>query len=105
MPFTFLLFLGFVLCAVISPIMAVGVMWALCSERWRYAGRQVGKMGAILAAMSIATYFSLNALLGDAAPVRSISIAIAGGGGFTAGAAGICAWIWLRGRKGPTTAD
>lgn len=105
MHFTFLLFLGFILCAVISPLVAVGVMWALCTERWRYAGRRVGKMGVIFAAISIATYFSLNALLGDAAPVRPISIAIAGGGGFTVGAAGIWAWIWIRSRKGLATAD
>lgn len=105
MPFTFLLFLGFILCAVISPLVAVGVIWALCTERWRYAGTRVGKTGAILAALSIATYFSLNVLLGDGAPVRPISIAIAGGAGFTAGAAGICAWIWLRSRKSLAIAD
>jgi len=105
MPFTFLLFLGFILCAVISPLVAVGVMWALCTKRWRHAGRRVGQMGAILAAMAIAMYFSLNALLGDGAPGRPISIAIAGGAGFTAGAAGICARIWLRSRKGLATAD
>ena len=105
MPFTFLLFLGFILCAVISPLVAVGVVWALCTERWRYAGMRVGRMGAILAAMSIVTHFGLSALLGDGAPVRPISIAIAGGAGFTAGAAGICAWIWLRSRKGLATAD
>lgn len=105
MPFTFLLFLGFILCAVISPLVAAGVMWALSTERWRYAGWRMGKMGAILAAMSIATHFSLNALLGDAAPVWPLSIAIAGGAGFTAGALGIFAWIWLRGRKGLVTAD
>jgi hypothetical protein len=105
MPFTFLLFLVFMLCAVISPLVAVGAMWALCTERWRYAGWRVSKMGGILAAISIATYFSLNALLGDGAPVRPISIAIAGGAGFTAGAAGICAWIWVRSRKRLATAD
>lgn len=105
MPFTFLLFLVFMLCAVTSPLMAVGVLWALCTERWRYAGWRMGKMGAILAAISIATYVSLNALLEHGAPLRPISAAIAGGAGFTAGAAGICAWLWVRSRKGPATAD
>lgn len=105
MPFTFLLFLGFILCAVISPLVAAGVMWALCTERWSYAGWRMARMGAILAAMFIATHFSLNALLGDDAPVWPLSIAVAGGAGFTAGAVGICAWIWIRSRKGPATAD
>ena len=80
-------------------MVAAGVMWALCTERWRYTGWRVGKVGAVLAAMSVATNFSLNALPGDGAPVRPISIAIAVGAGFTAGAADACAWIWVGSRK------
>ena len=105
MPFSFVLVLVFMLCAAISPLVATGIIWALCTERWRYAGWRVGKMGAILAAMSIATYFSLNALLGDGSPVQPMSVAIAGAAGFTGGAAGICAWMWVRSRKGLATAD
>lgn len=64
-----------------------------------------GQNGSHLASVSIAAYFSLNVLLGEGTPVESISVAIAGGAGFTAGAAGICAWIWARGRTGLATGD
>lgn len=105
MPFSFVLVLVFMLCAVISPLVAAGVVWALCTERWRYLGRRTSKMGVIVASVSVAAYFSLNALLGEGTPVESISTAIAGGAGFTAGVAGICAWIWARSRKSLATAD
>jgi hypothetical protein len=105
MPFSFLLVLVFMLCAVISPLIAAGVIWALCTERWRYLGARCGKTGVILAAISVATYFSLNALLGGCIPVHSISVLIAGGAGFTAGVGGICGWIWARNRNSSATAD
>jgi hypothetical protein len=102
-PFSFLLVLIFLLCAVISPLVGAGIVWALCVKRWRYTGGRAGKMGAILAAMFIVTYFALNALLGEGVPIQPMSVAAAGGAGFTAGALGACAWIWMRVRKGLAT--
>lgn len=102
-PFSFLLFLVFMLCAVVSPLVGAGVIWALCVKRWRYIGGQAGKTGSILASMFIAAYFVLNGLLGADIPVQPISVAVAGGAGFTAGALGACAWIWMRVRKGLAT--
>lgn len=99
-PFSFLLVLIFLLCAVISPVVGAGIVWALCVERWRYSGGRAGKTGAILAAVFIATYFALNALLGEGTPVQPMSVAAAGGAGLTAGALGACAWIWMRVRTG-----
>jgi len=99
-PFSFLLVLIFLICAVSSPLVGAGIVWALCVKRWRYTGRRAGKIGAILAAVFIATYFALNALLGEGAPVQAMSVAAVGGAGFTAGALGACAWIWMRIRKG-----
>lgn len=100
MPFSFLLVLIFLLCAVISPLVGAGIVWALYVKRWRYTGGRAGKTGAILAAVFIAIYFALNALLGEGTPVRPMSVAAAGGAGFTAGALGACARIWMRVRKG-----
>jgi hypothetical protein len=97
--FSFLLVLIFLLCAVISPLVGAGIIWALCVKRWRYTGGRAGKIGTILAAVFISTYFALNALLGEGAPVKPMSVAAAGGAGFTAGALGACAWIWMRVRK------
>ena len=62
-------------------------------------------MGIILAALCVATYFTLHALLGEDILLEPLSVAIAGGAGFTAGVFGICAWIWARRRKGLATAD
>jgi uncharacterized membrane protein len=104
-PFSVLLVLLFVLCAVISPLVAAGVVWALCTPRWRYLGRRASTMGIILAALCVATYFTLHALLGEDILLEPLSVAIAGGAGFTAGVFGICAWIWARRRKDLATAD
>jgi hypothetical protein len=104
-PFSVLLVLLFVLCAVISPLVAAGVIWARCTPRWRYVGRRASTMGIILAALSVATYFTLHALLGEDIPLKPLAVAIAGGAGFTAGVSGICAWIWARRRKDLATAD
>lgn len=100
MPFPFLLVLALMLCAVISPLVGAGIIWALCVKRWRYTGGWAGKMGGILAAMFIAAYFGFNALPGEGVPIQPISVAVAGGAGFTAGALVACAWIWARVRKG-----
>jgi len=62
-------------------------------------------MGIILAALSVATYVTLHALLGAAIPLESLAVAIAGGAGFTAGVTGLCTWISARRRKGLATAD
>jgi hypothetical protein len=102
-PLSFLLVLIFLFCAVISPLVGAGIVWALCVKRWRYTGGRAGKMGAISAAMFILTYFALNASLGEGIPIQPMSVAAAGGAGFTAGALGACAWIWMRVRKGLTT--
>ena len=103
MPFSFLFVLIFLLCAVISPLVGAAIFWALCAKRWRYTGVRAGKMGAILAAVFIATYFALNALLGEGVPIQQMSVAAAGGAGFTAGSLGACAWIWMIVRKGLAT--
>ena len=96
MPFSFLFVLAFMLCAVISPLVGAGVIWALRVKRWRYAGERAGVTGGILSAKCIATYFVLHALFGNEIPIRPMSIAAAGGAGFTAGALVACAWIWMR---------
>ena len=105
MLFSFLFVLLFMFCAVISPLVAAVVVWARCTPRWRHLGRQAGKMGIILATLSVATYFTLHALLGEDIPLKPLTVAIAGGAGFTAGVFGICAWIWARRRKDLATAD
>jgi hypothetical protein len=94
-PFSFLLVLAFMFCAVISPLVGAGVIWALCAKRSRYIGKRAGTMGAILAAIFIAAYFGLNALLGEETRIQPISVAIAGGAGFTVGALGVCALTWM----------
>lgn len=96
MPFSFLFVLVFMLCAVISPLVGGGVVWALRVKRWRYAGERAGATGGILAAKCIATYFVLHALFGNEIPIRPMSIAVAGGAGFTVGALAACAWIWMK---------
>jgi hypothetical protein len=103
--FSFLFVLLFMFCAVISPLVAAVVVWARCTPRWRHLGRQAGKMGIILATLSVATYFTLYALLGEDIPLEPLAVAIAGGAGFTAGVTGLCTWIWARRRKGLATAD
>lgn len=105
MPFSVLFVLLFMLCAVISPLVAAGVIWARCTPRWRHLGMRASTMGIILAALSIAIYFTLHALLGEDTPLKPLTVAIAGGAGFTAGVFGICAWIWARRRKDLATAD
>lgn len=96
MPFSFLFVLVLILCAVISPLIAAGVIWALRVQRWRYTGERAGTTGGILAAKFIATYFVLHALFGNAIPIQPMSIAVVGGAGFTVGALVTCAWIWMR---------
>lgn len=103
MPFFFLFVLVFLFCSVISPVVGAGIVWALSVKRWRYVGRRAGKMGAILAAMFVLTYFALNALLGEGIPAQPMSVAAAGSAGFTVGALGAFAWIWASVRKGWAT--
>jgi hypothetical protein len=102
-PLSFLLVLVFMLCAVISPLVGAVVIGTLCVKRWQDIGGHAGKMGAIVAAMFIVTYLALNGLLGEGTPIQAISLAAAGGAGFTAGALGAFVWIWMRGRKGVAT--
>jgi cytochrome c oxidase assembly factor CtaG len=104
-PFSFLLVLVFMLCAVVSPLVAAGIIWALCMRRWRYAGGRSAKGGGILAVMFIMAYFGLHALLGQDTSVQPLSVAVAGGAGFTAGALGACAWVWMRVRRGLATTN
>lgn len=102
-PFSFFLFLVFMLCAVISPFVGTGIVLSLCVKRWRYNGGQAGKAGSIAAAMFVAVYFALHALLGEDIPIQPTSVAVAGGAGFTVGVLSAWTWIWMRGRKGLTT--
>jgi hypothetical protein len=97
--FSFLFVLVLMLCAVVSPLVGAGVIWALGVKRWRYIGERAGTTGGILAAKFIVTYFVLHALFGNEIPIRPMSIAVAGGAGFTAGALLSCAWISMRSGK------
>lgn len=97
-PFSFLFVLVLILCAVISPLVGAGIIWALCLNRWRSIGERIGTTGSILAAKFIAIYFILHALFGNEVPFQPMSIAVAGGAGFTVGALASCTWIWMRSR-------
>lgn len=105
MPFSFLLVLVFMLCAVISPLVAAGLTWALCTKRWRYIGRLAGRMGGASAAMFIVAYLGLHALSAEEMPVQLMSAAVTAGAGFTAGVLGTCAWIWIRSCNSLAPAD
>lgn len=104
-PFSFLLVLVFMLCAVISPLVAAGLTWALCTKRWRYIGRLAGRVGGTSATMFIVTYLGLHALSAEEMPVQLMSAAVTAGAGFTAGALGACAWIWIRSCNSMAPAD
>lgn len=99
MPFSFVLVLIFLLGAAISPLVGVGIVWALCVKRWRYAGGRAGKMGSIVATIFISTCFIPHTLLGEDMPIQPMFVAIAGGAGLTGGALGACAWRWMRARS------
>lgn len=96
MPFSFLFVSVFMLCAMISPLVGTGVLWALCVKRWRYTGQRAGTTGGIFAAKFVVTYFVLHVLFGNGIPIRPMSIAVAAGAGFTIGALVTCTWIWMR---------
>lgn len=96
MPFSFLFVSVSILCALISPLIGAGVIWALRTERWQSTGQRAGITAGIVAAKFIATYVALHLLFGNQIPMRPVAIAVAGGAGFTAGALATCAWIWLR---------
>ncbi len=87
------------LCAALSPLVGAGILWALRTKRWRYAGERAGTTGGIFAAKFVVTYVVLHVLFGNEIPIRPMSIAVAGGAGFTAGALFTCAWMWFRPRS------
>lgn len=89
----------FMLCAVMSLLVAAGMIWALRVKRWRHAGERAGTTGFIFAAKFMATYFVLHVLFENEMPIRPMSIAVAGGAGFTVGALVTCAWLWMRSIK------
>jgi hypothetical protein len=95
-PFSFLLILAFMLCALVSPLVGAGVVWALCAKRWRHAGERAGTAGGIFAVKFMVTYVALHALFGNDVPMQPMSVAVAGGAGFTAGALGACIWTWMK---------
>lgn len=105
MPLSFLLVLVFMLCAVSSPLVAAGLIWALCTKRWRDTGRLAGRVGGASAAMFIVAYLVIHALSGEDMPVQLMSAAVTAGAGFTVGALGACAWLWIRSRNSLATAD
>lgn len=100
MPFSFLLVLAFLLCAVISPLVGAGIIWALCLKQWRDTGKRAGQMGGISAVTFIAIYFALNFLPGEDIPIQPMAVVVAGGAGFTVGALSACVWIWIRVGRG-----
>jgi hypothetical protein len=88
-----------ILCACPSPLVAAAVIRALYAERWRSIGQHACLTGGIFAAKLIATCLMLHFLFGNAFPFRPVSIAVAGGAGFTVGALAACAWRWMRSTK------
>lgn len=96
MPFTFLLFSGVIILAIISPFVGVGIIGAMCVQRWRPAARLAGKIGAILAIFSALGYTSLIVLLGKGTAIEPLAVATLGGAGFTAGVMGTSAWIFTK---------
>lgn len=102
-PFSFLLVLMFMLCALISPFVVAGVICALCVKRWRHTGERAGMCGSICGATFIVACIGLNAALGDGSPIPPTSFALTGGAGFTGGVLVYFAWVWVKVRKGLAT--
>jgi len=95
-PFSFVFVSVSILCALVSPLVAAAMIWALRTEQWRSAGQRAGITAGIVAAKFIATYVALHLLFGNQIPMRPVAIAVAGGAGFTAGALATCAWLWMK---------
>lgn len=99
MPASFLLVLIFLLCSAASPLLALGLIYALCTNRWRKAARTTGRIGLLGAALFLASCLGLNAALGTGEPVGATTLVLAGGAGFTVGVLAACTYAWMLARE------
>lgn len=97
MPATFLLFLVFMLCAVVSPLAILGVAWTMFSPQWRRLGFQGAKFGVISAMFFCAASELLSIVLADGAERSAFSISVVCGAGFTIGI--IVMYLWEKVRQ------
>ena len=86
MPFSFVFAFVFIAFALVSPIIAAGIICALCVGRWRDAGKRMACGSVLLGVVSAVAYSSLNAAFGDSSPPVPIAVAFVSGAGFTCGA-------------------
>lgn len=87
-----MLVLALMLLALLSPFVAVGVLWALCVKRRRHIGVFAANIGILSGAGFIAAYLGLSAVQGE--PIPLMTLGIAGGAGFTIGV--LASRLWTR---------
>jgi hypothetical protein len=87
-----MLVLTLIFLALLSPFVAVGVLWALCVKRRRHIGVFAAKIGILSGAGFIAAYLGLSAVQDE--PVPLMTLGIAGGAGFTIGV--LASRVWTR---------
>jgi hypothetical protein len=88
-----MLVLTLIFLALLSPFVAVGVLWALCVKRRRHIGVFAAKIGILSGAGFIAAYLGLSAVQDE--PVPLMTLGIAGGAGFTIGVLLVLALAWV----------
>jgi cation transport ATPase len=96
MPATFLLFLMFMLCALIGPLALLGVALAMFLPRWRQLGHQCAKFGLIASLLFYGAFEFLHMVLADSVERSAFSISVACSGGFTIGIVVMCVWTRAR---------
>lgn len=97
MPATFLLFLMFMLCALIGPLALLGVAWALFLPQRRQLGYQCAKFGVISTLFFYGAFEFLHIVLDDSVERSAFSISVACSGGFTIGI--VVMYVWTRARQ------
>jgi hypothetical protein len=97
MPFTFLFFLIFVLCSLISPLAILGVALAIFVPKWRQLGKEAAKFGVVSTLIFVVVAEALWIALGDGAERSEISMLMICGAGFTIGI--IAMYVWKQVRK------
>lgn len=84
MPPTYLLFLLFMCSAIVSPLVLIGLIWALTRPRWRAHAVMAGIAGMLLACGLCAIYILLNRVMtGD--DFSGLVLAGVAGAGWTIG--------------------
>src|SRR5471030_271614 len=96
MPATFLLFLIFMLCALIGPLALLSVAWAMCLPRWRQFGYQGAKFGVISILLFYGLFELLRIVLADSVERSVFSISVVCSGSFTIGFVVMCVWTKAR---------